>query len=487
MKHKVEFFYLFGAWLSFVGVLIGGVALLPEDAIKKESMMSPAAIYRAVKNEELRSAMVLPIVGNMITVDQIGKKISLYEDGVSTKSFIITKLPDPFSDNEIPTGSYVISIKESEHLSRRSGLWMPYTIGFSNNFFIHGTPSSNDDNEISFGEINNGIELDLADAKELYDFAKAGMKVIITGGRTLTTNVSSARYYLEGEGRLPFVSAKSFFVADIDTGEVLWDRNSHQKTNPGALSPFMTAFSAINNLDQYKNIRMGELVLDQTVKHRRLPSHEDEVPLGSLIYPLIFNGNETAQEALQSELGSKHFINYMNDNALALGMNDTEFSSLGATTSAHDLFHLLSYINKEEHFLIDVSLLREHSLFATSGKERYRWGNKNPWVLSQHPNYQGGFGVRERYGEGSGMFMFSLPLTEFGEQHIAIVIFNSDDLEGDITAITSFVEKHYRFGNQKVFSSPNTTERNTALPGQIKYFIDKHILNKGDIIYDRDI
>ena len=48
------------------------------------------------------------------------------------------------------------------------------------------------------------------------DFAKEGMKVIITGGRPLTTSTSSMRYYLEGEGHLPPVSAKSFFVADVD-------------------------------------------------------------------------------------------------------------------------------------------------------------------------------------------------------------------------------------------------------------------------------
>ncbi len=489
MKHKVELFYLFGAWLSFVGVLIGGIALFPVDTAKLASMHSPAAIYRAVKNEELRNATILPIVGKVITIDQTGKKISLYEDGASTKSFVITKLPEPFSDKDIPTGSYAISIKESEHLSRKSGLWLPYTIGFSNNFFIHGTPTKNNvdgTTDLSSDISEHGIELDSLDAKEVFDFAKEGMKIIITGGSTIAFTASSTHYYLVGEGHLPPVSAHSFFVADIDTGEVLWDRNSHKKNNPEKLSSLVTAFSAINNLDQYKNVRMGELVLEHTVKHRSLPSREDEVPLGSLIYPLLFNGNETAEEALQSELGSQKFTNYMNAEALALGMNDTEFSDRSATTTAYDLFQLLSHINKEEHFLIDVSLSKEHALYASSGKERYHWENKNPFVLSANPSYQGGFGVRESYGESSGMFMFSLPLTEFGEQHIAIIILGSENIEGDIDTITTFVGEHYRLGNQKEVPVLKNN-RDISLSGQIREFINTHVLNKGDIIYDRDL
>ena len=90
------------------------------------------------------------------------------------------------------------------------------------------------------------------------------------------------------------------------------------------------------------------------------------------------------------------------------------------------------------------------------------------------------------FRSSSGMFMFSLPLTEFGEQHIAIIILGSENIEGDIDTITTFVGEHYRLGNQKEVPVLKNN-RDISLSGQIREFINTHVLNKGDIIYDRDL
>ena len=119
MMHKSRLFFLFGAWLSFVGIIVAGASFLP--VTKSTRALSPAAVYRAVANEELRNAETLPMGGKVIAIDEVGMKVSLYENGKNTQAFKIVQLATPFSLYEVPTGSYSVSKKEPQHLSRENG------------------------------------------------------------------------------------------------------------------------------------------------------------------------------------------------------------------------------------------------------------------------------------------------------------------------------------------------------------------------------
>lgn len=480
MTHKSGLYFVFGAWLSFVGLLLGGVSIIP--ITHSVRVLSPAAVYRAVLHEELREATTLPTLGKVISIDFSSKKLSLYENGTSTKAFRILRLPEPYSLFEMPTGSYAVSGKEPQHLSRQNHLWMPYTLSFSENFFIHGAAWTEENASPNHAGVS--VELSLQDAKEVYDFADLGTKIIVSGGFPRAQFAPSAQYYLGGEGALPSVSAPSFIVADIENGSVLWSRSADTARRAGKLVSFATALSAIETLDQYKNIRIGELLLKGKASSKRPPSRDDELPLGALIYPLLFGTNQTAGAALTEELGSTALARYVSGRAEELGMDNTIFAQTGgideSTTSARDLFRLLGYIYRDEHFLLDASLSSDHSLFASTGALRYRWENKNPWVLSGDVDYAGGLGVRSPSGGGSGMFLFRVPVSEFGERTIAFVVVDSTDLEGDISSMRQFIAEHYHYGARRSVSEKDTTSPQSYVE-RIKGMF------REDIIYDRDI
>ncbi len=480
MTHKSGLYFVFGAWLSFIGLLIGGASLVP--VTKNVHMLSPAAVYQSVLREELREATTLPTLGKVIAIDLAGKKLSLYEDGTSTKAFRIIELPEAHSLLETPTGSFALAGKEPQHLSRRSGLWMPYALRFGDNFFIHGVPQSAH-GDVTKSAAGVSIELATIDAEEVYDFAEIGGKVIVSGGYPRAAFASSSQYYLFGEGDLPPVSAPSFIVSDIEDGSVLWSRSGDMERRAGKLVSFATALSAATSLDQYKNVRVGELLLKGKASQRRPPSRDDELPLGSLIYPLLFDANQTAGDALAEELGDAKFAHYVSERAHELGMNSTSFTQISgideSTTSARDLTALFGYIYNNEHFLLDVSLSSDHSLFASSGRVRYRWENKNPWVLRGDVDYAGGLGIMSPQGVGSGMFLFRVPVSEFGERTVSFVVIDSLDLEGDIARMREFVSKHYHYGVRR-----NTTP--SELRDTSSYLERVKSLFRDDIIYDRD-
>lgn len=479
MRHKSGIFFVFGAWLSFVAIFIGGTSFIPTT--HNINTRSLASTYRAFEHQELREATTLPVLGKVVVVDEISKKILLYENGVNTKGFRITQLAPAFSFYEVPTGSYIVSGKEPQHLLRESTLWAPYTILFGDNLSIHGTLQF-ENGETVKEENNASVELSTPDAKEVYDFATVGTKIVVTGGYPREL-FPSAHYYLKGEGGLPQVSSPAFIIADIDTGEVLWERRGNEVKAQGKLISFATALTLIETLDQYKNVRIGELLLTGNKSKRSPPSRDDELPIGSLIYPLLFDANQTAGEAIVRELGNSTFTTHMNNRAQSLGMDSTIFATTTAiqesTTTARDLLRLIGYIYHNENFLLDVSLSSDHTLFASTGLMRYQWENKNPWVLHRDADYRGGLGAVSVSGAGSGMFLFRVQCSEFNARTIAFIVIDSNDIEGDVTQMKKFIRDHYQYGTRR--QDANEADSNKGIFANVMNFFHE------EVTYDRSI
>ncbi len=478
--HHSQLYFVFGLWVSFVGFLMAGITLLPQQQHKVQLV---AGVYGSAAPEELHEVTVMTRIGKAILVDEASKKITLYENDRELRSFPLRSLPLPGSAWEAPSGKYAVEKKEYKHFSPLSGAWMPYAIEITGNFFIHGERSGGDEGDGS-------LELLTSDAKTVFDFSDTGTQVIVTGAPSRDAFIPSAHYSLVGRGTLPAITAPSFIVADIDSGEVLWKRDAESPRDPGSLISLATALTAVEHIDPYKTVRIGEIVLDPSVLHRFVPSRDDELELGSLIYPLLFATNDTAGKTFEKTIGTKAFVALMNQKSEEIGMKDSHYlSALSegvATTTAHDLFTLLSYIDREQHFLVDVSLRKESSVYATSGRERLHWENKNPWVLSGDGRYRGGLSQEDANGKGSGALIFSLPVSEFNDRSIALVVLDSSDIEHDIAALRTFVSSHYVYGMMR-----NTDEHadTQSLPEKLKKKIhdltDFEHLFEADISYDR--
>ncbi|KKU79626.1 MAG: hypothetical protein UY04_C0005G0001, partial [Parcubacteria group bacterium GW2011_GWA2_47_7] len=442
---------LVGAWLSLLAFIVGGSILLPLQ--KNSAGDSTALLYKFARNEPVLNTPQVAHIGKSLIADLGSMHVLLYQDGVLMHSFVILSKGRPGAPWETPSGTYVIQAKEVKHYSSIGGTWMPYSMQFYGNFFIHGWPTYTSGESVPLGYSGGCIRLSTADAKVVYDFIPSGTKIVVISDDKQEVFATSSRYYLHGDGTPPHVSATSFIVGDIDSGAVLWERGSHELKNPKGLTLLVSALTALETVNQYKLVRMSELLLGSAILRKYSIGAVDEMPAGALIYPLLFDGSDTAAKVFSLEHGTKQFVKYMNEKSVAIGMSDTVFggplSTDESTTTARDLMMLLGYIKEHKHFLIDVSLAKDKTLTNKWGDRRYDWTNKNAWILSGDGTYRGGMAAVDSRGGGDAVLLFDIPLAEFSPRTIAITILDSENLVADVRTIRQFVLEHFVYGIER--------------------------------------
>lgn len=452
-KRNALIYFFAGLWFSLIAVVMGTSTLLP--VTKELAQGSPALLYKVAMNEEFirPTNSTFSSQGKLVVADLDDMHLSLYEGGVLVKSFPILSRGREGTFWETPTGKYAVQRKELRHFSSIGGTWMPYSMQFYGNFFIHGWPTNPDGSMVPKGYSGGCIRLATPDAGEVYTFTDIGTRVSVIGGGANNQFATSSRYYLRGEGKLPEVEASAFLVSDLNSGTVLWARNAHELKRFGSLVALPTALTALETVDQYKIVRMGELLLGKSILRKYSVGALDELPAGTLIYPLLFDTNDTAGKVFAREHGTKQFVSYMNQKAEAIGMEHTLFggalSYQDSTTTAHDLFTLLRYVNTHKHYLIDVTLAPLRVLSEESGEKRYGWENKNPWILSGDGAYRGGIASLRADAGGSAMVLFTISVSEFSDRTIAFIVLDSPDLLRDVSVLRTFVLDHYIYGIEK--------------------------------------
>jgi len=479
-----------GAWFSFVAIVIGGSMLFPPA---KEGTHSTALLYKFAMNDMPRKEEKVPTVGRALIANLETMQLSLFEDANLVKTFPILSKGRPGTPWETPSGSYAIQLKEVKHLSSIGGTWMPYSMQFYGNFFIHGWPTYTNGEDVPVGYSGGCIRLGTVDAGEVYKFIPKGAKLIVLNSAHASDFATSSRYYLHGEGTPPTISASTFVVEDIDSGKILWEHGAREARNPKGLTLLVTALTALETVNQYKLVRMSELLLGISILRKHPIGAIDEMPVGTLIYPLLFDESDTAAKVFAREHGTRQFVRYMNEKSRAIGMDETKFggalSTDESTTTARDLATLLRYVEKQKHFLIDVTMAKERTLSDSNGDERYAWSNKNPFVLSDDGAYRGGIVAKSQDNNGSAMLIFDVPVTEFGSRKISIVLLDSSDIIGDVTKLRAFVEEHFIYGieNQSSIFIRENTEPTPSLIKKAKDLLHLEQLLNDVIDYQRDV
>jgi hypothetical protein len=492
-KRHAQIYFFAGLWFSFIAIVISVSMLLP--VTKELAQGSPALLYKVAMNEEFTRPIniSIPSKGKLIVADLDGMQLSLYDGSTLVRSFPILSRGREGTFWETPTGKYTIQTKEPKHFSSIGGTWMPYSMQFYGNFFIHGWPTYANGGEVPKGYSGGCIRLSSLDAAEVYAFTDIGTRVFVLGGTPKEHFATSSRYYLRGEGKLPDVGASAFLVSDLNSGTVLWGRNANSLHRLGSLVALPTALTALETVNQYKIVRMGELLLGRSILRKYSIGALDELPAGTLVYPLLFDTNDTAGKVFAREHGTKQFVSYMNQKAAAIGMEHTSFggalSDQDSTTTARDLFTLLRYVDTYKHYLIDVTLASDRVLSHESGEKRYSWENKNPWILSGDGAYRGGIAALRLDGSGSAMVLFTTPLSEFSDRTIAFILLDSPDLIRDVAVLRAFIAGHYVYGiereEERFVREPD--EPTPTLLHKAKTLEDLEKFLQDEVLYERDV
>jgi len=235
----------------------------------------------------------------------------------------------------------------------------------------------------------------------------------------------------------PEISAESGLVVDINSGKIVFEKNSKEKMKIASLVKIMTAVVAL----EHKNLDERIVVSKKSagVGENTMGISEGEVyTLEELLYGLMLNsGNDSAYAISEGVAGNaEDFVDWMNIKAKELSLNDTEFfcpSGLNDETysTAVDLVKLSRYAMQNEDFRRIVGTVDFELPYSERHKYLYLENQTN--LLTTYP---GVGGIKTGYTEEAGYCLVTYAKNE-GVELIGVVL-NSVNRKFDMLNLLNF-------------------------------------------------
>ncbi len=165
--------------------------------------------------------------------------------------------------------------------------------------------------------------------------------------------ISQSAVYAEGVS----VSAESAILIEASSGEIIYEKNAHNRMSMASTTKIMTALVALENGDLSTAVKVNENACGVEGSSIYLASGE-ELTLEELLYALMLESANDAAAAIAYEIagGIDEFSDMMNCTAARLGLSDTHFTNPHGLdnadhyTTAADLAKLTAYALKNEKF-----------------------------------------------------------------------------------------------------------------------------------------
>lgn len=425
-----------------------------EELKAKRSMRTEGEIELLQKLEEYEDSLSTRSIGTasvealatshqrFIGADLTNMKLYLYEGGYAIATFDILSKGKRGSRWETPTGLYRIETKETDHFSSIGEVHMPYSMQFFGNFFIHGWPYYPDGTPVDPGYSGGCIRLSTNDAEKVFEFAERNTPIFVWEDQE-----SGARNLTVGTVQPPKISAKSFLVADVRTGEVYAEKNADTAFPIASVSKLMVALVA-NETIHFD--RLVTVTTDDRIQTEGTPGSilaNETFSVGDLIYPLLMESNNSVAYALARYYGQQNFYDWMNAKARAVGMEHTSYDDASGISennvaSASDIFKLTRYIHNSQSFILNVTRTPERNITAESGRT-YNLRNFNHFYGSKE--FLGGKTGYTTEARETMTSVFEVPVkNSTTTATVSIVVLGSADRKTDVERLLAWFKANAR-------------------------------------------
>ncbi|MFA5934103.1 MAG: CapA family protein [Candidatus Paceibacterota bacterium] len=427
---------------------------------------------------------VPPKEGKIIRVNLETMKLYLYENGELQDTLPVIGKGKKGSYWETPGGEYKVLYKEENHFSSTGKVWMPYSMQFFGNYFIHGWPYYPDGTNVSAGFSGGCIRLSTSDTKKVYEWSDTKTLVSIYSDTDILPSEAgqSLSYFIKNPQKKVGVSAESYLVGDLDTGEIILEKNMTAKHPIASVSKLMTSLVALDVVNQQNLATVSKSALDTYGKNGRFFLNE-KIPNNQLVYPLLLESSNDAAEILAEQPGRPYFMDQMNKKAVAIGLTNTEFKdpsglSENNQSTALDLFKLAIYIKKYKNFIFETTLKKEYDY------KNHTWFSNNEFL--HEAGYTGGKSGFIDAAKETVVGTFTLPLSEFNTRHIAITLLRSEDRYEDVKSILSYLKNNLYYGQESglAVTVPNPSPQAPPEPPKREDIVMTFV---GDIMLDRGV
>ena len=185
-----------------------------------------------------------------------------------------------------------------------------------------------------------------------------GMCVPCEAAQTGTATASDAN----ATTGFPQITSTSAIIMDAQSGQIIYEKNSHTRQYPASITKIMTAYLAIKNGDLNSTITMSDAAvwgIDRSSSHIALDVGE-EISMSDALYAvMLMSANEAAWAIAEQVSGSlENFVQLMNDTAQSLGCKDTHFTN---ANGLHDPDHYTT--------AYDMALITKEALTSKTFRE----------------------------------------------------------------------------------------------------------------------
>lgn len=344
--------------------------------------------------------------------------LELFDKGEKVGEYKIQSIGKEGTAWQTPIGEFDMNYKEKNHFSSLGHVYMPWSIQFFGNYFIHGWPYYPDGTPVARGYSGGCIRMETEDAEKIYAFTDADTQLITSDSSSNVFSQENFKYQVETKS--PKINAQ-YIIADVQTGEVVAGNNQKEKKEVKTFSHIMTALISLESLNQYTNTSFD--------------SHY--VTISDVLYPLLLSDNPNAERILLDHSNENQFIKNMNTRSRSIGMNDTEYIKENAGTSIstlEDTFKLVQYLNTYKPFLISVLKLSEYK------KDEFQVENLFPF--KKENGYLGGLTDEENSEMLSFVTLNSFEKSLNEKNEFVIIVSNSSDAKKDMELLKLWLDEN---------------------------------------------
>lgn len=382
--------------------------------------------------------------------------LAIYQKGQLIKTFSVIAKGPMGTFFEIPNGFFTIQFKEQAHVSAIEDISMPWIIGFGDNYMIYGVGSAVNGMPLETPAENGGIRLAMKDAKEIFLFARMEMPVLVLakGGQRQADPFYFQKIPIAPSKRAASssivrgLSAFSALAADVETGEIFFEKQKDIVRPIASVTKLMTALVALDSVDPLQRLVINEQAVNTSGDTGKLRLG-DAFQAKDLLYPLLLSSSNDAAIAYAEHV--ENFMELMNKKAEAIGLTRTVYKDPTGlapenTSTAYDLFKLISYVSKYEKEILNISRLPEYAV--ASDNKLHAWRN-NTWPDNNGIFLGGKFGFTPEARQTLAA-VFGVTMSEFSARPIAIVLLGSNDRRRDVALITNYIRNKFAYGSMLI-------------------------------------
>jgi D-alanyl-D-alanine carboxypeptidase (penicillin-binding protein 5/6) len=214
---------------------------------------------------------------------------------------------------------------------------------------------------------------------------------------------------------------------DLDSGQVLWQRNPHTRLRIASLTKMMTALLTVQAEPPGARVLVTKAAVDSAGSKVGVLPLGKHVRLETMLYGLLLpSGNDAAIALAQHVAGSiDGFVTKMNERAAQLGMGCTRYSSpsgyvdAGNFSCAADLAVLAHADEQQARLARIVRTYSKQLPLAIKGGKVYLYNN-NPLLIYHYP---GATGLKTGFTDAAGRCLVAT--AERGGVRLGVVVLHS--------------------------------------------------------------